>query len=104
MKLAPLSLGFVTLALCIASAASTFRVTIPSDTSAGNTQLKAGNYKVAVEGNQATFTQGKQVIQVPASVEQNPTKFADTILESSGTKLDAIDVGGTTMKIVFKSK
>jgi hypothetical protein len=101
MKLAKLSLAFATLALGIASAASSYKVTIPSDIWAGDTQLKAGDYKVTVEGSMATFTQGKQTIQVPATVEKTATKASDTLLESSGTKLNAIDIGGTTTKIVI---
>jgi hypothetical protein len=102
MKLAKLSLAFATLALGVASAASSYKVTIPSDIWAGDTQLKAGDYKVQVEGNQATFMLGKQTIQVPASVEKNTLKTPETTLESTGTKLQAIDIGGTTMKIVIK--
>jgi hypothetical protein len=103
MKLFKVSLSLVTLALGVASAASAYKVTIPSDTWAGDTQIKAGNYKVTVEGNQATFTMGKQTVQVPASMEKGTNKFADTMLEASGTKLQAIDLGGTDTKIVFKS-
>jgi hypothetical protein len=103
MNLGKLSLGLVTLALGIASAATSYKVTIPSDTWAGDTQLKAGIYKVEVEGNQATFRLGKQTIQVPASVENNPNRFPNTTLEMSGTKLQAIDIGDSTMKIVFKT-
>lgn len=103
MKLFKLSLSLATLALGVASAASTYKVTIPSDTWAGDTQIKAGSYKVTVAGNQAVFTMGKQTVQVAASVEKNTSKFPDTMLESSGTKLNAIDVGGTDTKIVFKS-
>lgn len=103
MKLGKLSLGFATVALGIACAASsTYKVTLPSDTWAGDTQLKAGNYKVTVEGNQATFVSGKQKIEVPATVEQTSKKSSDTQLETSGTKLQAIDIGGTTTKIVIK--
>jgi hypothetical protein len=103
MKLFKLSLSLATLALGVASAASAYKVTIPSDTWAGDTQLKAGNYKVTVEGNQAVFTMGKQTVQVPASMETSTGKFSDTMLETTGTKLSAIDIGGTTTKIVFKS-
>jgi hypothetical protein len=103
MKLFKLSLGLVTLALGVASAASSYKVTIPSDTWAGDTQIKAGNYKVTIAGNQAVFTMGKQTVQVPASVEKSTSKFSDTMLEASGTKLQAIDLGGTETKIVFKS-
>ncbi len=102
MKLAKLSLGFAILALGVASAASSYKITLPADTWAGDTQLKAGDYKVQVEGDKATFMQGKTSIQVVASVETTAKKFSDTSLESSGTKLQAIDIGGTTTKIVFK--
>lgn len=103
MKLVPLSLGLVTLGLGVASAASTYRVSLPSDLTAGEVMLKAGDYKVEVGDNQATFRMGKEEIRVPANVEKSATKFSDTTLESSGTNLQAIDIGGTTMKIVFKS-
>ena len=103
MKLVKLSLGLATLALGVATAASTYRITIPSDTWAGDTQLKAGDYKVQVEGDQAKFMHGKKTIEVPASVETNAKKSSDTTLETSGTKLTAIDIGGTTTKIVIKA-
>lgn len=101
MKLGKLSLVFATVALGIASAASSYKVNIPSDIWAGDTQLKAGDYKVTVEGNMATFMKGKQTVQVPASVEKATVKVPETVLESSGTKLEAIDIGGTTTKIVI---
>ncbi|ERR1700733_4651927 len=104
MKLAKSFLYFVTLALGVATAASGYHVTIPTDIWAGDTQLKAGDYQVTMEGNQATFTMGKKAIQIPASFENNTNKFADTMLESSGTKLQAIDIGGTKMKIVFRTE
>jgi hypothetical protein len=103
MKLFKLSLGLATLALGIASAASSYKVTIPADIWAGDTQIKAGDYKVTVTGNQAVFTMGKQTVQVAASVENSTSKFSDTMLEASGNKLQAIDIGGSTTKIVFKS-
>jgi hypothetical protein len=101
MKLGKLSFVFATLALGIASAASSYKVTIPSDIWAGDTQLKAGDYKVTVEGDKATFMKGKQTVQVPASVEKATVKTPETTLESTGTKLQAIDIGGTTTKIVI---
>jgi hypothetical protein len=103
MKLFKLSLGLATLALGVASAASSYKVSIPSDTWAGDTQIKAGNYKVTVTGNQAVFTMGSQSVQVAASIEKSSAKFSDTMLEATGTKLSAIDIGGTDTKIVFKS-
>lgn len=103
MKLFKLSLSLATLALGVASAASTYKVSIPADTWAGDTQIKAGNYKVTVAGSQAVFTMGKQTVQVAASMETSTNKYPDTMLETTGDKLQAIDLGGTNSKIVFKS-
>jgi hypothetical protein len=103
MKLTNLFLCVATLGLGVASAASSYKVTLPSDLSAGTVMLKAGDYRVEVEGNQATFRQGKDEIKVPVNVEKSASKFQDTTLESSGTNLQAIDIGGTTTKIVVKT-
>lgn len=107
MKFPTVCLGLATIALGIApvglKGASSYTVTLTSDLMAGGTQLKAGDYKVQVEGKQAVFKKGKETIQVPADVENSPSKFSDTTLESSGGNLQAIDIGGTTMKLVFKS-
>lgn len=99
MKL-KLTLCLATLALGIASAASTYTVTLTSDMAAGNTQLKAGDYKVQVEGDQAIFKQGKETVQVPVTVEKNAKKFRYTTLQTVDSKLQAIELGGTTTKLV----
>ena len=99
MKL-KLALCLATLALGIASAASSYSVTLTSDISAGTTQLKAGTYKVEVEGNQAIFKQGKDTTQVPVSVEKNGTKFRYTTVQTVDSKLQAIELGGSNTKLV----
>ncbi len=100
MKLTKLTLCLATLALGIASAASSYTITLPSDTMVGDVHLKAGQYKMTVEGNQAIFKQGKSSASVPVSVEQNATKFKYTAVESVDSKVNAIDLGGTTTKLV----
>jgi Ca-activated chloride channel homolog len=87
----------------VSAASSTFNIAISSDTWAGDTQINAGNYKVTVEGNQAVFTLGKQSVQVAASMEKSTITFPSTMLEVSGNKLQAIDLGGTDTKIVFNA-
>jgi uncharacterized protein (DUF2141 family) len=100
MKLTKLTLCLATLALGVASAASSYTITLPSTITAGDTQLKPGQYKVAVEGNQVVFKQGKTTTAIPVSVEKNATKFRYTSLETESSKLQAIDLGGTTTKLV----
>ena len=100
MKLTKLTLCLGTLALGIASAASSYTITLVTPISAGDTQLKPGQYKVEVQGNQAIFKQGKTSLTIPVSVEKNATKYRYTSVESEGSKLNAIDLGGTDMKLV----
>jgi len=100
MKLTKLTLCLATLALGVASAASSFTITLPSAITAGDKQLKPGEYKVAVEGNQAIFKQGKTTTAIPVSTEKSTTKFKYTSLETESSKLQAIDLGGTTTKLV----
>jgi len=102
MTLSKLTLCLATLALGIASAA-TYPITLPSDLKAGNTQLKAGDYKVQLEGDQAVFKQGKETIQVPVTVEQNATTYRYTTMEASSSALQSITLGGTKTKLVVKS-
>jgi hypothetical protein len=103
MKLTRLSLGFAMLAASVASAASSYKVTLPSDLFAGDVQLKSGEYTMTFEGKQAVFKRGKESIQIPAIVEKNDKKFQNTTLELTGSKIQSIDIGGTDMKIMFRS-
>ena len=45
-----LALGVATVALGVASAASSFKVTLDAPLSIGSTELKAGEYKVEMQG------------------------------------------------------
>jgi hypothetical protein len=103
MKISKLALALTTFAIGIASAASNYSVTIASVTRVGQTELKPGDYKVTVEGDKVTFKSGKNVVEVPATVETGTKKYESTILDSSGSQLQDIEVGGTKVKIVFKS-
>jgi hypothetical protein len=102
MKLTQLFLSLALLSASVASAASSYKVTLPSDLFAGDTQLKKGEYTMTLEGKQAVFKRGKESIQIPVFVEKNDKKFGDTTLEISGTKIQSIDLGGTDMKIMFR--
>jgi len=108
MKLTQLSLYLAILiasvALALSSyAASSYKVSLPSDLFAGDVLLKAGDYTMTLEGKQAVFKKGKESIQIPAVVEKNDRKFSNTNLELMGTTIQAIDLGGTDMKIMFRS-
>jgi hypothetical protein len=103
MKLTPFFLGLALLAASVAGAASSYKFTLPSDLFAGDIQLKAGDYTVTLEGKLAVFKRGKESIQIPAFVEKNDKKFSDTTLEISGSRIHGIDLGGTDIKLMFRS-
>jgi len=100
-----LLVSFATVALAISSAASnTFKVNIEKPTIVGNTELKAGEYKVQAEGNKIAIQVGKNnVVEVPAKMETADKKFENTVIrvDNKTQKLEEIRVGGTNMRIVF---
>jgi hypothetical protein len=101
IKLTKVSLCLATLALGVASAASSYSVVLTSNTWVGNTELKPGEYKLQVEANQATFKRGKVSAEVPVTVENSANKFSNTSLNIESSKLQSIDLGGTKTKIVL---
>lgn len=103
MKINRLIFCLGTLALAVASAASSYSVTVISRTMVGTSELKPGTYKLQVEGDKAVFTMGKSVVEAPVTVENNDKKYSDTALSIQDSKLKEIHVGGTNMKVMIKS-
>ena len=103
MNLKRLMLGLGIVALGVASAASSYEVTITSPTWAGATQLKPGVYKLAVQGTNAVFTMGKTVVEAPVSVEKSDHKVQSTEVQSADSKINEIRLAGTDTKLIFKS-
>ena len=67
--------------------------------------LKAGEYRVIVFADKATFTMGKESQNIPAKIATNPTKFNESQVqyESLGnqTTISEICLGGTNVRITF---
>jgi len=105
MKLFRFTLCFASLAL-LASAALTYKVTLPESAVIGDSVVKAGDYRIVVNGDKATLTTGRTTLEVPVKLETGKQKFhytsVDTRLEGGKTILDDIQVGGTTTILVFK--
>jgi len=98
------TITLATLALAVAgSAASHYTLTLSSAQMAGDKELKAGEYRVEMVGDKAVFKAGKTVIEVPAAVQTAEHKFGATSYQSVDKKIQEIDLGGTTTKIVFGS-
>jgi hypothetical protein len=106
MKINKLMLGACVFSLGIATAASTYHVKIADPTWVGQNELKPGDYVVSVDAaGKVTFKMGKNVIEAPAKVETNASKFSDTQLSTKSVngqpRLKEIDLGGTKSKITF---
>lgn len=95
-------LAFATLALAIASAASSYSVTFFQPVVVNGQTLKAGDYKVQYSADKATIKQGKSVTEVPIKVENGTDKYAATTVRLNGTQVEEIRLGGTHTKLVFE--
>jgi hypothetical protein len=71
----------------------------------GNTELKAGEYKVEVVDQKAVIRKGKFQGEAPVKVETNGTRFdATTVRYNTGDgtmRIQEIRLGGTNTKLVF---
>jgi len=107
MKLVKLLVSGSVLSLGVALAASSYSVKVIDPTWIGQTELKPGDYKVQIEGDKVQFKMGKTVIEAAAKLETSTSKFSytqlGTKLVDGKSKLEEIDLGGTTSKIVFGS-
>jgi|SRR5581483_7790327 len=85
----------------------TYEITLANMTKAGSVQLKAGQYRVHVNGDNAVFTdvETSKQFTIPVKVENAPKKFSETKVDSnSDGKVDTIkdiQLGGSTTQIDF---
>ena len=92
--------------LAIVSAKS-YSISLSSTTKAGAVQLKAGQYKLKVEGSNAVFTEvnSSKSFTTPVKVENKDQKFDKTVVQTSKDgdtqRLDEIDLEGSTTKLGF---
>ena len=109
MKLATLfvSLGSLLVGISggIASAATSYNITLHASAVVEGKELKPGDYKVVVDGNNATFRGEKDVIQTRVTQAQNDVKYRDTTVsyQVAGGKynVEEIHIGGDSTKLVF---
>jgi hypothetical protein len=92
--------------LGIASAKS-YDIRLGTPVMVGSAELKAGDYKVKVEGSQAVFTDvvSSKTWTAPVKIENGDRKFDMTAVEMSNqgdtAHIDAIDLGGSNTKLEF---
>lgn len=104
MKVTKLIMMFGTLCLALASAASTYHVTLAQKAMLGSTELKPGDYKVQVDGDKAMIKVGNKSIEAPVKVDTGSEKFSNTMIDmDSQNHIKSIRVQGTNATLVFSN-
>jgi len=104
MRLIKMMLCLGTVTLGVGLAETHFKVTLSTPTWVGDAELKPGVYKVEMQGDKAVFKDGKTVVEAPAAIVNGSQKYSITAVETgAGSKMTAIELGGTTTQIVIKS-
>jgi len=94
--------GFLILGMSVFAASKTHKVDIQQDSVIEGKTVKAGEYKLSFENGNAVLQMGKESIQVPAHEETIANKVFSDELTYVDNKLEAINIAGTTTKIVFE--
>jgi hypothetical protein len=102
---------FALLAVSVASAAKTYRVTLFQSSVVGGTELKVGEYRLEVLDQKVRFRNGKQTSEAQAEVHSAGQKFPSTTVRyaNGGGKYrvqeirlgEPTPVGGTNTRLVF---
>ena len=99
-------LTFLAFAGLAMAAAKTYTVNLYQPAMLGTTELKAGEYKLELDGNKAVIRAGKTAAaEAPVKVETADAKFRTTVMRLSnrGGKMYIAEIrlGGTTTRLVF---
>lgn len=92
--------------LSIASA-KTYEITLATPSKAGNVQLKAGQYRLKVDGTNATFVsvENGKTATAPVKVVNTDKKFETTTVDASKegdtSLIKDIELGGSKTKLEF---
>jgi|SRR5579872_217078 len=99
--------GALAVASLTVASAKSYDIVLSSPTKVANVQLKAGEYKVKMDGNNAIFTDvesGKSVT-APAKIETGDRKFSETAVSTEKKadmeQIQSIELGGSNTKIEF---
>ena len=92
-----------TLTMAIATA-STHRIVFYENATLNGKELKAGEYKMEIDGDRISLKKGKTAVDAAVKVENGGTKFSTTTVrygtEAGKYKVQEIRVGGTDLKLV----
>jgi hypothetical protein len=101
------ALGALGLASLGVASAKSYDIFLNGPTMVGNTELKAGEYKIKVEGTQAVFTdvESNKTWTAPVKIENGAKKFDQTVVESAQqgdmAHVSSINLAGSNTKLEF---
>lgn len=102
-----ISLCLLTLAMSVASAASSYRLTLFQPSIVNGQELKAGEYRLEVDGDKARITAGKTSVEATVKTETADTKFStNSVRYKNGDgkyRVQEIRLGGTKTRLVFEN-
>jgi len=102
-----LAVGVLALSSIAVLSAKTYELTLTSLTKAGSVELKAGQYKLKVDGANAIFTDmnSEKSFTTPVKVVVTDKKFDETKVQSTKDgetdRIEEIDLGGSKTKLGF---
>lgn len=100
--LAALATALITVGI---ASAKTHTITLYNNSRIAGQDLKSGNYKVEIEGEKVTITNGKQTVEPAAKVEEGSEQYAKTsirFVDVDGKKvIREIRLGGSSTKLTF---
>jgi hypothetical protein len=94
-------LGFATIALAVASAASTYNITFYQPVMLNGTELKAGDYTLELKDNSALIKQGDSVTEAPVTVRTAGKSYDRNIVRLEHRRVEEIGIAGTNTRILF---
>ncbi len=98
-------LGLALLALS-AAVAKDFTITLYQPAVVAGKSLAAGDYKVAVHGDTAIISHGKDKVESPVKVVESDRKYSSTTVkceaENGRNTVQEIQVSGTKTRLVFE--
>ena len=101
-----LALSLLTFALAISLGASNYSLTLSEPAIINGTELKAGEYKIEVNGTKAVIRNGKTSVATDVVVDTLPAKSnqssACCLAEDGKYRLQELRLGGSNMKLTIK--
>jgi|ERR1700722_15491225 hypothetical protein len=94
-------LGFASLALAVASAATSYDVTFYQPVMINGSELKAGDYKLELNDKTAVIKHGDSVTEAPVTVTNKGQKYERTAVRLNRRQVEEIRIGGTNTRVVF---